>query len=475
MRRAITVLAVVVLLAGPTALAFRTGGYLDSQRLIAGIVAWVLFAGAALLTPTPLPQAKAGRAALAGLVMLTLWTGASIAWAPMSAIATDALQRLLLYAGGLAAAIALFRHPSARRAAEPALALGTLVVIGYALSERLLPGILDFSESGFAFGRLEQPITYWNATGALAAMGVVLCVRIGGDASRPAWMRPTAAAAAVPLAVGVWLSYSRGALAAVGVGLLVLGALSLTRAQLRSIAIVLATGIPAAFVSDRLDGVRALEGTTRERDGLIMLAVLLVLGGLAAAATWVAARRDAGRIGLSRSATVAIAAGVVIASAAGLAFVARDAGHSAASGANAERLKSLESNRYRYWKVALEDGFAEDPLKGTGAGGFNVIWLQHRDVNERARVAHSLYVETLAELGIVGFAFLLLFLGGVVAAARRVARASPGPIAALLVFAAHCAIDWDWQVPAVALVALALAGLVIAESEAAERLDGAVA
>jgi O-antigen ligase len=278
-------------------------------------------------------------------------------------------------------------------------------------------------------------------------------------------MRPAAAAAAVPLATGVWLSYSRGAIAAAGVGLLVLAALSLTRAQLRAIAIAVVTGIPAAFVSDRLDGVRALEGTTRTRDGLVMLVVLIVLGAIAAGATWMATRGEAGRIGLSRNATVAIAVGVVLASAAGLAFVARDAGHSAASGANAERLKSLESNRYEYWKVALKDGFAKEPLKGIGAGGFGVIWLQHRDVDERARVAHSLYIETLAELGIVGFAFLLLFLGGVLGAARRVARAVPGAIAALLVFAAHCAIDWDWQVPAVSLVALALLGYVIAASE----------
>src|SRR3954453_13852020 len=119
MRRAITVLAVVVLLAGPAALAFGRGGYFDPERLLAAIVAWALLAVAALVSPQPLPRSRSGRAALAGLVLLTLWAGISQGWAPQAAPAEDALQRLLLYSAGFAAAVALFRHPQARRAAEP--------------------------------------------------------------------------------------------------------------------------------------------------------------------------------------------------------------------------------------------------------------------------------------------------------------------------------------------------------------------
>jgi disulfide bond formation protein DsbB len=189
-RRAITVLAVVVLLAGPTALAFSEGGYFDPARLIAGIVTWVLLGVAALVSPQPLPRGRGGRLALGGLVLLTVWSGASIAWAPLSAPATDALQRLLLYVAALGAAAALLRQPAARRAVEPALALGTLVVIGYGLSERLLPGLVTLKRSNGALGRLEQPLTYWNATGALAAVGALLCVRVAGDPDRSRWMRP---------------------------------------------------------------------------------------------------------------------------------------------------------------------------------------------------------------------------------------------------------------------------------------------
>jgi hypothetical protein len=466
-RRAITVLAVVVLLAGPTALARFQGGYFDPARLIAGIVAWALFGVAALVSTQPLPRGRGGRLALAGLVLLTAWTGASIAWTPLSAPATDALQRLLLYVAALGAAAALLREPLARRAAEPVLALGTLVVVVYGLSERLLPGVFELKRSTGAYGRLEQPLTYWNAMGALAAIGVLLCTRLAGDSERPRWMRLVAAAATPALVVGVWLSYSRGAYAALGIGLLVLAALAFTRAQLIAIGVAVVTGIPAAIAADSLDGVRALQGSSRTRDGLVMLAVLVVLSAAAAAATWLSARRHSARIALPRWAPIAMALLVVVAAVGVVALAARDRGHPAASGASAERLRSLESNRYAYWKVALRDGFAKHPLSGVGAGGFAVIWLEHRDVPERAKVAHSLYVETLSELGIVGFAFLAMFVAGLVLAAVRAWWLEPGAVAVLVLWATHSALDWDWQMPALTLVPLVLAGLVIASAEEA--------
>jgi O-Antigen ligase len=472
-RRAITVLAVVVLLAGPSALAYFQGGYFDRSRLVAGVIAWVLFGVAAFLSPQPLPRGRGGRLALAGLVLLTAWTGASIAWTPLSTPATDSLQRLLLYVAAFGAAAALLRDSRARMAVEPALAAGTLAVIAYGLSDRLLPGIFDLGQSTGAIGRLEQPLTYWNAMGALAAIGVLLATRIAADSARTRAMRAAAGAGAVPLAVGVWLSYSRGALAALAIGLLALAALARTRAQLVAIAVTLVAGVAAAVAADGFDGVRALQGSmsARERDGLIMLAILLVLAGAAAAATWWAAQLRPRPIALPRWAPVAVAATLVVGGVTVILLAARDRGHAAASGASAQRLQSVESNRYDYWTVALDHGFSPHPFEGIGAGGFAVIWLQYRQVPERAKVAHSLYVETLAELGIVGLAFLLVFLAGVGLASARAWRIAParaaGPTSALIVWATHSAVDWDWEMPALTLVAIVLAGMLVATAEVA--------
>ncbi len=65
------------------------------------------------------------------------------------------------------------------------------------------------------------------------------------------------------------------------------------------------------------------------------------------------------------------------------------------------------SNRYDLWRVALDDA-AEDPLLGDGAGGFQYTYLQKRDVaRQDALDAHSIELETLAELGIPGLVLLL--------------------------------------------------------------------
>jgi hypothetical protein len=65
---------------------------------------------------------------------------------------------------------------------------------------------------------------------------------------------------------------------------------------------------------------------------------------------------------------------------------------------------------------------------------------------------------------------------GIARAARRSLR-SPlapvvaGPIAALVTYLAHSPLDWDWQMPAVTLIATALAGAVIAAAEPAADDD----
>ena len=131
-------------------------------------------------------------------------------------------------------------------------------------------------------------------------------------------------------------------------------------------------------------------------------------------------------------------------------------------------MTTLQSNRYAYWRVAYR-AFKQEPLHGVGAGGWVVWWLRYRPFTESAADAHSLPIQTLAELGVIGLALLLTFLGGVALAAARAMRARPslaaGPVAALVVYLVHAPLDWDWQMPAVSLVAFVLAGLVLALAE----------
>ena len=90
---------VLVLLGGPTALAFFSGGYFETPRLWAGVLAWTCVAVAAIVCRRPWPRHAPAWLALAGLAGLAAWTGASIAWAPLRDVASGDAERLGLYLG----------------------------------------------------------------------------------------------------------------------------------------------------------------------------------------------------------------------------------------------------------------------------------------------------------------------------------------------------------------------------------------
>ena len=77
------------------------------------------------------------------------------------------------------------RAPARRRrgaAAEPLLlARRSPARPRYGLSERLLPGVVHLARVLSAGDRLAQPLTYWNGTGAFAALGLVLAAGLAGD------------------------------------------------------------------------------------------------------------------------------------------------------------------------------------------------------------------------------------------------------------------------------------------------------
>jgi uncharacterized integral membrane protein len=462
--------AAACLLCAPTVLAFFSGGYFAEPRLIAGIVVWSLVLTLALPGAVPLPRSRPGWLALGGLVGITAWSALSIAWAPLAGPAVENVQRLVLYVGALMVGLGVLREKRAMRAVEPALAAGATIVIAYGLAGRLLPGILDFDRSQSADGRLEQPITYWNAEGALAAIGLVLCAHLAADRSRPAAARMMAAAASVPLGAGIYLSFSRGAIAAAAVGLVTLVALAPTVTQLRAAVVALAAGAAAATISGLVPAVASLEGGNRSRDGVLVLSALAAVAVGAAYVNARLARREAAdapklpwlRLArpLAAAAVAAVALGLVIGG-----LGEKPSAAELSAGAEVRRLTSVSSNRYEYWRVGLI-AFEREPLTGVGSGGFRVEWLRERVLPESVKDTHSLVIELAAELGLVGILGFAVMLAGVITAARRALRydvgAAAGWCAALVVWLLHSSIDWDWQLPAVTLPAIVLAGALIA-------------
>jgi tetratricopeptide (TPR) repeat protein len=139
------------------------------------------------------------------------------------------------------------------------------------------------------------------------------------------------------------------------------------------------------------------------------------------------------------------------------------------------RLTTLSGEgRYQYWRTAL-DATSGRRLQGSGPATFQYLWLPRASkAGGYVTNAHSLYVETLAESGLVGLLLLIGFMGVIVGAAilavirsrdgdRTAAAAATG---ALLAFIVAASVDWVWQLPVVPVAFLLVAAAVLAPAPA---------
>jgi O-Antigen ligase/Tetratricopeptide repeat len=428
------------------AIAWASGGYFPRSWGVVLLAEAIVLACVAILADRIEVDRRAlGLVAL--LLALAVWRAVSRLWAVTPDAAPLEAERTLLYAGAAAAALLAVPH---RRAGE--LVLGVLggttaVTIGGLLDHVVSPGRPN--------DRLELPIGYANAAGIVAAAAALLGLGLATNGSRRT--AALGAAVAVPATATLYLTLSRGALVAATLGLVVLAATSWSRHLVR---LVLAA-IPCvvALVIARLGSFDDPGFSGAELATLVVVAVVaLGAGAVVARSPRLAAPR------LPRALVVALAAVVV----AGIVVVGvreiRDVRSAPASqqGAPDRLLSASTSFRSDYWSVAA-DMVAREPLLGEGAGGFERVWTRERPALLFARDAHNGYLETLAELGPLGLAFLVAalavpLLGAVGAAASASGRAALAAYTALL---AHVLLDWDLEMPAVTLCTVLLAAALV--------------
>ena len=116
-----------------------------------------------------------------------------------------------------------------------------------------------------------------------------------------------------------------------------------------------------------------------------------------------------------------------------------------------------------YWHVAGQVG-RQHPIVGLGAGTFDLAWGAFGDLGRWGGVsdAHSLYLETFAELGVVGLVLLAGLAAPVVAAVTRPALSTreAAALGGAVTFLVHAGLDFDWEMPAVTVAGIAcLAGI----------------
>jgi hypothetical protein len=407
---------------------------------------------------------------------LCVFTFCSALWAGSAATAVDQGQRAVVYATAVAGALLVLRRRDLERWLF-GLVFGAAAICFYSLATRLFADHFGAFTADAGY-RLFVPIGYWNALGIFAGLAALLAFGIA-VAGRNLTLRILAAAALVLLLPTLYYTYSRGSWAALLVGLIVTLLYSRWRERL-FVGLFVFVPLPALAVwlasrpmalTDRSASISAASHAGHR------VALELVALGLLQAVIAVAYATVAGRVDVSRGVRIALRVLVAIALIAAIGGLFAHYGspsklahrtyHSftgpPAGGQNLNsRLFSFSNNgRTVLWHAAWAE-FRAHPVAGGGAGSFQRWWFAHRTTGYFVEDTHNLYAQTLAELGLIGGALLALSLALPLVAAVR-ARWHPLAATALGAYVAylvHCIVDWDWQVPAVTLLAL-FAGAVL--------------
>jgi O-antigen ligase len=419
------------------------------------------------------------------LAALAAWTLASVTWSLSASQSVLEAERLLAYLALAVAAILVVRSRSSAALLGGVWAAISLVS-AYALATRLFPDRLGVFDAAAEY-RLSEPVGYWNALGILAGVGAVLALGLAARA-RTRELRFAAAASLLALLPTMYFTFSRGAWVAAAIGVVACIALDPRRLQFVATSLALAPacalGLGLAYGSDALTHRRsALTEAAGQghRLALILFALAIANGLIALAlpraarlvAVPPAARRAVG--GALVLVAVALVAAVVVRFGGPTALVDRaQAAFAAPSPAlegnlNRRLFNFSGSGRVTAWRVA-RDGATDHPWLGTGAGSFEVYWLENRPYPMKIRDAHSLYLETWSEMGPFGLALLAAVVAVPVAAAVRARRSRlvPPAFGAFVAYFVHAGIDWDWEMTALTGSAL-LCGVAILVAAARDK------
>jgi hypothetical protein len=469
---------------------FNAGGYFPATPAILAIVLSQIllvrivqarhpFAGLTLSTLVAL-------GALAGYALMTLF---STLWSHASARALIEFDRAWMYL------LVLLLLGSVRATTENlrwlvrGLLLGAAVVCLAGLTSRVLPNVWPTAPD-VSNQRLSYPVTYWNTLGLLAALGIVLAFHLACTLSERRPVRILAAGVLPLLAATLFFTFSRGAIAAGAIGLVVYVLFARPRGLLGGVlstvppTVVLVVVAYHANLLDTVDpttpaavsqgrhvalvaGLCACASASLRLLFALLLDPRLLRRSLAPRRTRAATRRAAIAVGLCAVVALAVALGAPHALASDW---GRFIGGAPTRGGNDLRQRLTDPSndgRTDLWQVAL-NGFTASPLHGYGAGMYQTLWDRGRPRFTYTINAHSLYLQAMAELGVPGIALLatllIAVLGGLAirVRARGPRRSLYGVLlACAVVWAARAGVDWDWEMPVVTLPFFAAAGLAL--------------
>jgi O-Antigen ligase len=321
--------------------------------------------------------------------------------------------------------------------------------------------------------------------GAMVAIGLPLVLYLACSA-RYLLTRALAAAALPAMGLTLYFTFSRGGVVAAAAGLIVFVALANDRVVKGTTMLIAAVGSAILMVGAHQRGAldEGLPNQLAHHQGNELLAMTIVVCagvGLLQAGLAIYLRdgeRPAWTRPSRRASLVAVGTALLIVAVAAVGLLASGkvshAWHEfklgGGTGQGAGRLQSFSSNgRVPYWEAALHE-FSAHPIVGGGSGSFEVWWAQHRgDKGGFVKDAHSLYLEALAELGVVGLVLILFFFGWVfwvglrtyLQASRSRRTQLAAALAGIAAFCFGAAYDWLWELPVLPIAFLLLASVLV--------------
>jgi O-Antigen ligase len=478
-------------------LGLKGGGYDPLVHDPVGIAVWWIALAGVLIGVLPRRRLPAlAWAALGLLAAFVLWTALSLSWTESAEKTSADLARVAGYLGVFCLAL-LARHGKDAQRLVGAVAAGISLVALVALLSRLHPAWFPAADQTARFlvdsrERLSYPLNYWNGLGALLAIGLPLVAGVAVSA-RSVLFRGLATAALPALGLTLFFTLSRGSIAAAALALAVFLAFAADRLPKLLTLLVAAAGtailvLMAAHRDSLQHGL--LDATARHQgDQMLPMTILVcVVVGLAGAAIaaaearqmrprWTVVSRQRSLAFVLAGLLVVLVAAAAVDAPGRLSTAWGDFKQGGSPGSGTDRLGSVAGQgRYQFWRSAVDEN-STDPLIGTGSGTFEYWWARNATIPEVVRDTHSLYLQTLGELGIAGLllvaAFLLVVLVGGARNALRASGMARTPLAAALAgclaFCVTAAFDWMWQIPVLPVALLLLASVLLVSAGAEEE------
>jgi O-antigen ligase len=426
--------------------------------------------------------------ALGCLAAYTALSFLSILWAAAPGEAWEGANRTLLYLI-VFALFALWRA----RGTSAALLVGAwtlaMVVLALYVAVRLDLATGKSFNALFSGARLSYPAGYPNATAAQWLMAFWPALLLARGKRIPWVLRGLLAGGAVVLADVALLSQSRGSLYSLVPMIVLVFAFVPDRLRTFATAVPVAFGVGASApfvlrVGERIENARSPFAATHAAVAAMLAAAVLVglvvaLGAAVesrrAISPALAQRLRGGVAAIALTTLVLVLAAGLVAAGNPLTRVRHswesfEGGYSTNPPSGSRLLSGLGSNRYDFYRVALDE-FQSHPILGIGADNFQQQYLRRGRSEETPRYPHSVELRTLSQTGLLGALLAVVGLSAALLAGWRAMRRADDALGATVAAAAlggfaywavHGSFDWFFEFAGLGAPAFALLGVACA-------------